>query len=112
MNRNGKEKIVRIDIRVTPNDKAKIQSNAKKCNLSMSQFIIKRALGYEPKAVLPRHFYDFYGTLCDLSNRKIDEKTNIKLKNLIDEINKEFILPRKEDDTMWQQQDSGQSKTD
>ena len=57
MNRNPKEKFARIDIRVNQNDKDKIKQLAEKCNLSISEYLVQRALGYEPRTVLPDVFF-------------------------------------------------------
>ena len=112
MNRNPKEKLARIEIRVKPKEKEKIKQLAEKCNLSVSEYIVQRALGYEPKMVLPNVFFDFYNKLCELCNTtEITPETENKLLMLIDEIHSELLLPRKEDMRKWQQQDSGQSKT-
>ena len=112
MNRNTKEKFARIDIRVKPKDKEKIMKLAEKCNLSISEYLVQRALGYEPITVLPDVFFDFYNKLCQLDNTVgFTPETENKLLSLIDEIHSEFLLPRKEDMREWRQQDSGQSKT-
>ena len=112
MNRNPKEKLARIEIRVKSKDKDKIKQFAKKCNLSISEYLVQRALGYEPRTVLPDVFFDFYNKLCQLCNTAgfTPEKEN-KLLSLIDEIHSELLLPRKEDMHKWRQQDSGLSKT-
>ena len=60
MNRNPKEKLARIEIRVKPQEKDKIKQLAEKCNLSISEYMAQRALGYEPITVLPDVFFDFY----------------------------------------------------
>lgn len=112
MNRNPKEKLARIEIRVKPKDKEKIKQLAEKCNLSVSGYVVQRALGYEPKMVLPNVFFDFYNKLCELCNTaRFTPETENKLLSLIDEIHSELLLPRKEDMRKWQRQDSGQSKT-
>ena len=110
MNRNPKEKPARIELRVRPSDKQKIQRIAEKCNLTVSEYMVKRALGCEPRAVLPDAFYDFYGELCKLSNNELSPETEDQLLALIDQIHSEILLPGREDVTLWQQQDSGQSK--
>lgn len=56
MNRNPKEKFARIDIRVNQKDKDKIKRFAEKCNLSISEYLVQRALEYEPIMVLPDVF--------------------------------------------------------
>ena len=45
MNRNPKEKFARLEIRVKPKDKEKIKRLAEKCNLSVSEYVVQRALG-------------------------------------------------------------------
>ena len=52
MNRNTKEKLARIEIRVKSKDKDKIKRLAEKCNLSISEYLVQRALGYEPITVI------------------------------------------------------------
>lgn len=112
MNRNTKEKFARIDIRVKPKDKNKIKRLAEKCNLSISEYLVQRALGYEPIMVLPDVFFDFYNKLCELCNTAgFTPETENKLLSLIDEIHSKLLLPRKEDMRKWQPPDSGLSKT-
>ncbi len=112
MNRNPKEKLARIEIRVKPKEKDKIKRLAEKCNLSVSEYVVQRALGYAPQTVQPDVFFDFYNKLCQLDNTAgFTPETESKLLSLIDEIHSELLLPRKEDMRKWQQQDSGLSKT-
>ena len=112
MNRNPKEKYARIDIRAKPKDKEKIQKLAGKCNLSVSEYMVKRALGYEPRAVPPDAFFEFYDRLCQLTNRELSPEIESELLTLIDEIHSELLLPGREDVRKWPQQDSGPSKAD
>ena len=113
MNKEKREKISRIELRTTPSQKEKIKRNAEKCNLSVSSFIIKRALGYEPKVLSPEIFFDIYNMLCDLCNsEKITPQMENMLIEVIDEIQKEILMPKKEDINEWRQQDSGPSKID
>ncbi len=44
------EKDMRIAVRVTAKEKEKIQTKARKCGLSTTEYVKQRALGYEPKA--------------------------------------------------------------
>lgn len=122
MNRNPKEKFARIDIRVKPKDKEKIKRIAEKCNLSASEYVVQRALGYAPQTVQPDVFFDFYNKLCELCNSsEITPETENKLLALIDEIHSELLLPEKETikqikngievSDEWQPPDSGLSKT-
>lgn len=122
MNRNTKEKLARIEIRVKPKEKGKIKQLAEKCNLSISEYLVQRALGYEPITVLPDVFFDFYNKLCQLDNTVgFTPETENKLLALIDEIHSALLLPEKETvkqikngievSDEWQQPDSGLSKT-
>ncbi len=97
MNRNPKEKFARIDIRIKPKEKDKIKRIAEKCNLSVSEYVVQRALGYAPQTVQPDAFFDFYNKLCELCNTtEITPETESKLLALIDEIHSELLLPEKE----------------
>lgn len=112
MNRNPKEKLARIEIRVKPKEKDKIKRFAEKCNLSVSEYVVQRALGYEPRTVQPDVFFDFYNKLCELCNSsEITPEIESGLLALIDEIHSELLLPRKEDLHKWRRQDSGPLKT-
>ena len=65
MNRNPKEKLARIDIRVKPKDKEKIKADLPRNAIyPLSEYLVQRALGYEPITVLPDVFFDFYNKLC------------------------------------------------
>ena len=44
-------KDVRIAVRVTAMEKEKIQAKARKCGLSVTEYVKQRALGYEPRTV-------------------------------------------------------------
>lgn len=113
MNRNPKEKTVQILIRTKPKDKDKIKRLAAKCNLSVSEYMVQRALGYEPRTVPSDVFYDLYGKLCEVCNTggALSHKVENTLLDLIDRIHSELLLPGKEDLTKWQPPASGLSKT-
>ena len=107
-------KNVRIVSRVSEAEKKKIESLADKCGLSISEYVRKRALGYEPKTVLPDVFFDFYEKLCELINNINDSELKSKSLNLFDEIHNEFFTEKKqtakqirEDIHKWQLPDSG-----
>lgn len=112
MNRNPKEKLARIEIRVKTKEKERIKRIAEKCNLSISEYVVQRALGYEPRTVPPDVFFDFYNKLCELCNTaELTPEAESKLLTLLDEIHLELLLPRKEEMRKWQLPDSGPSKT-
>lgn len=62
-------------IRVSEKEKNLIERNAKKCGLSVSEYLRQRALGYMPKAVLPEVFFSFNDKLDDY-NKKLERKRN------------------------------------
>ena len=120
MNRNPKEKDARIEVRTSPGKKKRIQQIASKCNLSLSEYIVQRALGYEPTTVLPDAFYRFYSKLCDVTNelkKTASPETEAKLVELTEYIHSTLLLPyketseeirkRMEEMEEWLQQDSG-----
>lgn len=113
MNRNPKEKTVQILIRTKPKDKDKIKRLAAKCNLSVSEYMVQRALGYEPRTVPPDSFYTLYGKLCEVCNTEgaLSPRAENTLLDLIGRIHSELLLPGKEDLTKWQPPASGLSKT-
>ena len=122
MNRNPKEKFARLEIRVKPKDKEKIKRLAEKCNLSVSEYVVQRALGYAPRTVQPDVFFDFYNKLCEFCNMaELTPETENRLLALIDEIHSELLLPEKETlkqiknvievSNKWLQPASGLSKT-
>ena len=50
----NRQREVGINIRVTEVEKKKIQRNAKKCRLSVSEYLRQLAMGNEPKALMPK----------------------------------------------------------
>ena len=91
MNRNKKEKYARIEIRLKPKEKEKIKSIAAKCNLSVSEYMVKRALGYEPKTLPPDAFYIFNEKLSELLNRELSPELEVAALKLFDDIYAEII---------------------
>ena len=111
---------LRIEARVTPEQKKKIAQIAEKCGLPQSEYIRQRVLGYSPCALLPDAFYEFYAKLCEVCNSIDGGDTEEKLLRLIDDIRSELLFPNKEKtpqikaglerDKEWLQQGSGRSK--
>lgn len=119
MNRNPKEKYARIEIRVKPKDKEKIKQIADKCGLSVSEYVMQRALGYAPKTVQPDVFFNFYSKLCELLNRDLSPETEAAALKLFDDIYAEIIDTPKQaarqiqrEVSRWQAQASGPSSPD
>lgn len=88
-------------IRVSEKEKNIIEHNARKCGLSVSEYLRQRALGYMPRTVLPEVFFSFndkLDELCVAVEGKITAETEEKMIALIDSITEELILPKRE----WQ----------
>ncbi len=107
MNNTPKNKTQRLEIRITPENKNKIERNASKCGLSTSEYVTKRALGFAPRTVLPDAFFNFYGKLYEICNYEMSPETEAKLLTLIDEIHSEILSPKKEVNDLLLPQDSG-----
>ena len=65
-----KEKSTRLYLRVSSQEKEKIDGLAKSCGLSTAEYIRRRALGYMPKKSVPDSFYGFSASLSELLNRR------------------------------------------
>ena len=75
MNMEMQNRSERLYTRVTPEEKNRIHMKALKCGLSESEYIRKRALGYEPRAIPPPIMYDFMNKLESLYV-KVDGKVS------------------------------------
>ena len=53
----NKKPRTRIEVRLTEKQKEQIDRAAKKCGVTQSEYLRQRALGGEPKAVLPDAFF-------------------------------------------------------
>ena len=119
MNRNPKEKTVQVLVRLKPKEKEKVKSIAAKCNLSVSEYMVKRALGYEPKTLPPDAFYIFNERLSELLNRELSPEVETAALKLFDDIYAEIIDTPKQtarqirkEVTQWRVQASGPSSPD
>ena len=99
-----------IYFHVSEKEKTKIAANAKKCGLKQSEYLRQRALGYEPKPVLPGDFYAFTERLDKLIDKDVSPKVSFEALQLLREISDVLIKPRKEVVQKWQPPDSGPSK--
>ena len=104
-----------INIRVTEKEKAQLDRLAQKCGLSLSEYLRKRGLGYEPGPFLDDRFYAVYSKLCEISNLTLNPEAEAVLTAIFNDLRQNLFLPRKqtqreimEEVALWQQQDSGQ----
>ena len=107
MNNTPKNKTQRLEIRLTSENKKKIERNASKCGLTTTEYVTKRALGFAPRTVLPDAFFTFYAKLCEICNYEMTPETEAKLLALIDEIHSEILSQKKEVNDLLPPQDSG-----
>ena len=103
-----------INIRVTEKEKAQLDRLAQKCGLSLSEYLRKRGLGYEPGPFLDDRFYAAYTKLCEISNLTLNPEAEVALTAIFNDLRQNLFLPRKqthqeivEEVALWQQQDSG-----
>ena len=78
-----KNRITHIDIRITPEEKAKIKNKANTCGLSVSEYLRQLAFNYEPKPLPPIQFGELVKVLSDsydlyLNRKDIDSANEIK----------------------------------
>ena len=84
-----KERTQSIYTRTTPAEKQQIERTAKKCGLSVSEYVRQRCLGYAPREVPPDTYYDLYRELNE-ARRNGDGDAIL---SLLDDMRKELILP-------------------
>ena len=91
-----KEKNARLELRLTAKEKEQLESIAKKCGLSLSEYLRKRGLGYEPGPFLDDRFYTAYSKLCEISNLPLQPDTEAVLLAILNELQQNLFLPRKQ----------------
>ena len=96
----------RIAFRVTDQEKKRITVLAKKCGLSVSEYIKQRALGYAPQQVLPEVIFPLLEKIGQLQDLTASPETDYAICTLLKEISDTFLLPRKEG-VPWPLPDSG-----
>ena len=64
-----RKRSVGINVRVSAAEKKKVTMLAKKCNLSLSEYLRQRALGYEPGGHPPKEVFDVLDKLDDIAER-------------------------------------------
>mgnify|MGYP001137753298 FL=1 len=88
-------KDIRIAMRVTAKEKEKIQSKARKCGLSTTEYVKQRALGYEPRGIPPDALFTLIEKISELEDKSTSNKLNTEIGALLKEITAEFLLPGK-----------------
>ena len=87
-----KDRTTRLYTRITLAEKKRIFSLAKRCGLSVSEYIRQRALGFSPREIQPEIFYELVRRIETLYRENGGEE----LLNLIRDIREALILPGKD----------------
>ena len=64
-----RKRSIGINVRVTVTEKKKVTMLARKCGLSLSEYLRQRALGYEPGGHPPKEVFDVLDKLDDIAER-------------------------------------------
>lgn len=64
-------KDIRIAVRVTAKEKEKIQSKARTCGLSTTEYVKQRALGYEPRSIPPDTLFLCFESSVNLQIKRV-----------------------------------------
>ena len=91
-----KEKDKRVELRLPAKEKEQLEQIAKKCGLSLSEYLRKRGLGYEPGPFLDERFYAAYSKLCEISNLPLQPDTEAVLLAILNELQQNLFMPRKQ----------------
>lgn len=87
-----------INIRVTEKEKKRIEKHAKKCRLSVSEYLRQLSNGYTPNEIPSDNFYlvsrDLEMMISDYRN-KDDEMMAKMLRGCVDELYDIYIYPKK-----------------
>ena len=62
-----RKRSIGINIRVTVTEKKKVTMLARKCSLSLSEYLRQRALGYEPGGQPPKEVFDVLDRLDEIA---------------------------------------------
>ena len=100
------KKEYRIAFRVTDQEKKKITVLARKCGLSVSEYVKQRSLGYAPQPILPEAIFPLIEKIGQLQDLAASPETDAAICTLLKEISDTLLLPRKED-APWPLPDSG-----
>ena len=96
----------RIAFRVTDQEKKRITVLARKCGLSVSEYVKQRALGYAPQPILPETIFPLLEKIGQLQDLTASPETDAAVCTLLKEISDTLLLPGKEG-VPWPSPDSG-----
>ena len=64
-----RKRSIGINVRVTVTEKKKVTMLARKCGLSLSEYLRQRALGYEPGGHPPKEVFDVLDKLDEIAEQ-------------------------------------------
>lgn len=96
MNENKSKLSARIELRVTAKEKDKIQSKARKCGLSTTEYVKQRALGCESRGIPPDALFALIEKISELEDKSTSNELNTEIAALLKEITAALLLPGKE----------------
>lgn len=85
-----------IFFEATEAQKRKIKKNAALCGMRQGEYILRRALGYEPKAVQPNALFILLEKIGDLESKSTSVELNAEIEELLKEITAVLLLPGRE----------------
>ena len=88
-------KDIRIAVRVTAKEKEKIQSKARKCGLSTTEYVKQRELGYEPRGIPPDALFLCLEKLGELADKASSPELDKEIGDVLKKITAAFLLPGK-----------------
>ena len=102
-------KDIRIAVRVTAKEKEKIQSKARTCGLSTTEYVKQRALGYEPRisfkkkrgggweprSIPPDTLFLCFEKLGELADKASSPELDKEIGDVLKAITATFLLPGK-----------------
>ena len=86
MSKNKSNKTERLYLRVSLQEKKKIDDLAKSCGVSTAEYLRRRALGFTPPPAIPDAFFIFNEKLCEFLNRELSPETEVAALQLFDEM--------------------------
>ena len=84
-------KTTRLYTRVSPEELKKIRSFAKKCGLSVSEYVRQRALGFAPRTVISESLFDMIRQLENICQEMESEAELKPLRKLVNSIRQELV---------------------
>ena len=88
-------KDIRIAVRVTAKEKEQIQSKARRCGLSTTEYVKQRALGYEPRGIPPNALFSLLEKLGELADKTSSPELDQEIDALLRQIASALLLPEK-----------------